>query len=140
MVIRRNPETGRRAVTLLATAFVVLIGAVLTAFTVLSAAERADWRAWAVWGLLFGSVGWMLWALVDKPDQRPSLLQLFWSRTRTKVNPLTLYQPRKKRFRPEQPWGSNRPPTLEELREAASESSVRWVPHNVPPERERKPR
>jgi hypothetical protein len=139
MPLQRDPELGRRAVTLLATAFVVFIGAVLTAFTVLSAAEHAGWQAWAVWAFLFGSVIWMLWCLVEQPDQRPSLLQQFWSRARRRVDPLTLYKPRRRRFNPETPWGSNQPPTLESLREAAQESSNTWVPHSVP-DRERKKR
>jgi hypothetical protein len=141
MVIRRTPESGRRAVMLLATVFVVFIGAVATAFTVLAAAERAGWAAWGVWLALFGSVVLCLWALWDGGERKTSPLQLLWQmRRKPRVDPLLLYKPRKKRFVPERPWGSNQPPTLESLREAAEESSVTWVPHGPPPERERPPR
>jgi hypothetical protein len=140
MVIRRNPDTGRRAVTLLATAFVVLTGATLTAFVVLSFAERGGWQPWAIWGSLFGLVVLVLWSLYERPEGGTWRLRLFWFRNREQVDPLTLYKPRKRRFRPEEPWGSNQPPTLESLRETAQETSVRWVPHDVQSERPRKPK
>jgi len=137
MPIRRNPESGRKAVALLATAFVVLIGALMTAFTILASTEQAGWKGWLVWCLLFVGVVLMLWSLLDKPNKGPGILQLFIWR-RAKVDPLTLYKPRKRRYQPEQPWGSNQPPNLETLRESANESSVTWVPHGNVPDRERK--
>ena len=60
MPIRRNPDSGRRAVALLATAFVVFIGALLTAFVVLSFSDRGGWQPWVVWSVLFSSVVLML--------------------------------------------------------------------------------
>lgn len=126
---------------LLATVFVVFIGAVSTAFTVLASAEQAGWTDWAVWLTLFGVVVLVLWALWDSGERKTSPLQLVWRmRRKPTEDPLQLYKPRKKRFVPERPWGSNQPPTVESLREAAQESSVTWVPHSLPPERERPPR
>ena len=136
MTIRRNPDAGRRAVAILATAFVVFIGALLTAFVVLSFSERGGWQPWVVWSVLFGSVVAMLWALTDKREGRVSLLSAFLIRAREKADPLSLYKFRKRQQSADRPLGSNQPPTLDSLRETSQESSVTWVPHGTPPRRE----
>jgi hypothetical protein len=136
MGIQRHPEAGRRAVALLATAFVVFIGAVLTAFVVLSFAEQGGWLPWAVWSALFAGVVVLLWAIGDKPERSVAGLKLFGVRPRAKVDPLTVYKFRKRRRRRDRPLGSNSPPTLDSVREAAEVGSVRWVPHGPPPQRE----
>jgi hypothetical protein len=138
MVLRRNPETGRRAVALLATTFVVFIGALLTAFVVLSFSEQGGWQPWVVWSALFLSVVLLLWALTDKREGQVSRLRLFWDRARAKTDPLSLYKFRKRRHAPDRPLGSNQPPTLESVRESTEGSSVRWVPHGPQPQREKR--
>jgi hypothetical protein len=135
MTIRRNPDTGRQAVTWLATAFVFLIGAIATAVTLLSVSERAGWQDWTVWAVLFAGVLLMLWALSGGEKAGPSALYS-WIRVRNRVDPLTVYKPSLKRRRVDgRPLGSNEPPTLESIREAA-ETGVQWVPHSQP-ERDR---
>jgi hypothetical protein len=136
MGIQRHPESGRRAVALLATAFVVLIGAVLTAFVVLSFSDQGGWLPWVVWSALFSGVIVLLWSISDKPDGSVAGMKLLWFRTRAKVDPLTLYKFRKRRRRNDRPLGSNEPPTLDSVREAADIGSAQWVPHGPPPERE----
>lgn len=138
MGIRRNSESGRQAVTWLATAFVVLIGSVATAVTLLAVAERTGWRDWTIWGILFFGVVVMLWAL-SGTGSAGSVSSLYsWIRVRNRVDPLTLYKPTLKRHGDGRPIGSNQPPTLDSVREAA-ETGVQWVPHSQP-ERERPPR
>jgi hypothetical protein len=134
MPIRRNPEAGRQAVTWLATAFVFLIGAVATAVTLLSVSERAGWQDWTVWAMLFGGVLLMLWALSGGEKAGPAALYS-WIRVRHRTDPLTVYKPSLKRHGDARPLGSNGPPTLDSIREAA-ESGVQWVPHSQP-ERDR---
>ncbi|GIX04170.1 MAG: hypothetical protein KatS3mg114_0039 [Planctomycetaceae bacterium] len=137
MAWQRNSDAGRRAVTLLATAFVILIGAASTAMTVYVAAEQGGWQAWCAWGTIFLVVIWLVWTLWDSRERSITWLKL-WSRTRPEAcDPLETYRPRLRRYRPEQPWGSNRPPTLEELRALAEESNTTWIPHAVPPRRPR---
>ncbi|HUQ69774.1 MAG TPA: hypothetical protein VM165_09645 [Planctomycetaceae bacterium] len=141
MAIRRNPDPGRQAVAWLATAFVFLIGAVATALTLLAASERAGWRDWTVWAVLFVGVLTMLWALSGSADKSAAALYS-WIRVRHRTNPLTLYKPRLRRNRGDgRALGSNQPPTLESLRESA-DTAVQWVPHSQPerskPERPKK--
>uniref|UniRef100_A0A7C2JZ14 Uncharacterized protein n=1 Tax=Schlesneria paludicola TaxID=360056 RepID=A0A7C2JZ14_9PLAN len=138
MPIRRNPDTGKQAVTWLATAFVFLVGAIATALTLLSMAERAGWQDWTVWAGLFGGAVLMLWALSGSGEKGPANARFFWVRVRSRTDPLTVYKPKRRRSSDGRPLGSNQPPTLESVREAA-ESSVQWVPHSQP-ERERPPR
>jgi len=138
--IRRNPENERQAVSLLATAFVVVAGAAATAFMVLAVAEKATWTDWAVWGAVFGGVVLMLLSMLQPREKQLSWNKLaFWWGARDETDPLETYRFRKRRANSQGTHGTNQPPTLESVREVA-ESSVRWVPHGTVPERdERKP-
>lgn len=132
MPFRRDPVSGRQAVTWLATAFVLLIGAVATAITLLAVSDRAGWQDWTVWAVLFGAIVLMLWALSGASDKGAASARYFWLRVRNRTDPLTLYKPTFKRPSGDgRPLGSNAPPTLDSLREAA-ETGVQWVPHSQP--------
>lgn len=132
MALRRNPDPGRHAVIWLATAFVVFIGLIATAVTLLSVAERAGWQGWTAWGALFAGVIVMLWALSGSGSPTSVSSLYSWIRVRQRVDPLTLYKPTLKRTGGDgRPLGSNQPPTLDSIREAA-ESGVQWVPHSQP--------
>lgn len=136
MVIRRNPEHGRQAVTLLATALVLLLGAAATAFMVLAMTERATWRDWAAWGSLFGGVSLFLWSLHRPKDKGRGWEELtFWLRRQDRSDPLSDYRFRRRPRTGPSPHG-NKPPTLESIREAA-EAGVHWVPRGPQPERKR---
>ncbi len=69
MVLRRNPDSGRTAVALLATALVVFAGAVATAFIVLATAERATWIDWTVWSVLIFGVIAFLFSLRSRSER-----------------------------------------------------------------------
>ncbi len=139
MAFRRKPDSGREAVLWLATAFVVLQGAAVAAFLLLAAFDNPSWKTWAVWAALFGGVSAGLW-LMNYPLS--SMLKWqdlsFWLSTQDRTDPLETYRFRRRRSRNAQPTGTNQPPTLESLREAADNSPVRWVPHGPPPERRQK--
>jgi hypothetical protein len=139
MTIRRNPDTGRQAVTWLATAFVFLVGLIATAITLLAMAEQTGWQDWTVWAVLFGGVLMMLWALSGTGTKGVADARYFWVRVRHRADPLRDYKPRLRRNGGDgRPLGSNQPPTLDSVRETAAES-VRWVPHSQP-DRDRPPR
>lgn len=136
MPIRRNPDHERQAVSLLATAFVVVSGAAATAFMVLAVAEKVTWTDWLVWGAMFGGVVLLILSLLQPREKHISWYKLgFWIGTRDETDPLATYRFRKRRTQSEGALGTNQPPTLESVREAA-ESTVRWVPHGTVPERD----
>lgn len=136
MQIRRNPDGGRQAVTLLATAFVLLLGAVTTAFALVAIAESAGWREWAVWGGTFAGLALLLWSFTWKSESGRGRFWLALFRGRSQPDPAALYRPRRKRSAPGEPVGTNQPPTVESVRQAAADS-VQWVPHGAPPDRPR---
>ncbi|MBI1347346.1 hypothetical protein GC163_13790 [bacterium] len=139
VAFRRNPQQERQAVTLLATAFVVVAGASATAFMVLAVAEQATWTHWLVWGLLFGSVVALIVSMLQPREKQISWNKLgfLWG-ARDQTDPLATYKFRRRRSSNSGPTGTNVPPTLESVRESA-ESVVRWVPRGPAPEREPRP-
>lgn len=138
MKIRRDSDAGRHAVSLLATALVILFGAVATAFMVVTMTERATWKDWVAWGSLFGGVALLIWNLHTPADKQSGWKSLsFWLSMRDRTDPLAGYTFRRRKPAVEGRLGTNQPPTLESLRES-SEAAVKWVPHGPPPER--KPR
>ncbi|MBC8115335.1 MAG: hypothetical protein H7062_13210 [Candidatus Saccharimonas sp.] len=135
MAIRRNPEPGRQAVTWLATAFVVVVGAASCAFIILGVVDQPT-RPLLVWGSLFGGIVLFLASLAIPRDTQTAKSWIrFWLASRDKTDPNKVYRVGKKRSSAEMPLGTNQPPTLESVREAAEQgASVRWVPHGSSPE------
>jgi hypothetical protein len=135
MAFRRNPEPGRQAVTWLATAFVVVVGAASCAFIILGVVDQPT-RPLLVWGSLFGGIVLFLISLaVPRDTQIAKNWIRFWLASRDKTDPNRVYRVGKKRRSAEMPLGTNQPPTLESVREAAEQgASVRWVPHGSSPE------
>lgn len=134
MPFKRNPEAGRQAVLWLATAVVVVIGAASCAFIILGAADSPT-KPLLVWGGLFGGVALFLGSLAVSRDGKKgkSWLRMLLA-SRDKTDPTQVYRVSKKRAAT--PLGTNGPPTLESVREAAEQgASVRWVPHGSAPER-----
>lgn len=131
MGIRRNSELGRQAVVWLATAFVILIGAAACAFIILASVEQPS-QPFLVWGAAFGGII-VVFALVAVPrDKRQGngWLRLWLASRRTPRHVLRIGR---KRPAPTQ-FGTNAPPTLDSVREAA-EQNVTWVPRSLPPQR-----
>lgn len=140
MPIRRNRDHERQAVSLLATAFVIVAGAAATAFMVLAVAERASWTDWAVWGSMFGGVVFIILSMLQPREKQMGWQRLaFWTKARDDTDPLETYRFRKRRTSTTGGVGTNQPPTLESVRESAAQGSVRWVPHGSVPERDRRP-
>lgn len=135
MAFRRNPEPGRQAVTWLATAFVVVVGAASCAFIILAVVDQPT-RPLLVWGSLFGGIVLVLISMaVPRDTQIAKNWIRFWLASRDKTDPNQVYRVGKKRRSAELPLGTNQPPTLESVREAAEQGeSVRWVPHGSSPE------
>lgn len=136
MAFRRNSEPGRQAVTWLATAFVVVVGAASCAFIILGVVDQPT-KPLLVWGSLFGGIVLFLTSLAIPRDTQIAKNWIrFWLASRDKTDPNKVYRVGKKRITAETPLGTNQPPTLESIREAAEQgASVRWVPHGSSPER-----
>ncbi len=134
MVIRRNPDGGRTAVALLATALVVFSGAVATAFIVLTTAERATWVDWAVWSSMFVGIVLFLFAIRTKPDKEHLAWGWFWRRAAKTTEDDYVPQYRT----PSRKSVSKQPPTVESIRELSDQSAnVLWVPSGNAPNRQR---
>ena len=136
MAFRRDPEAGRQAVTWLASAFVVVVGAASCAFIILGVVDQPT-RPLLVWGALFGGIVLFLISMAVPRDTKIAKGWIhFWLASRDKTDPNKVYRFAKKRPSAEGPLGNNQPPTLESIREAADQgASVQWVPHGPPPER-----
>jgi hypothetical protein len=135
----RERDAGRQAVAWLATAFVILIGAGATAFMVLSMTEQAGWRDWLVWAGCFGGLVWFLWSVVRPQSETAGRGWLrLWLKSTDRSDPLRDYKFRRRRRAPESiPLGGQAPPTVDSVREAA-ETTIKWVPRDNPPPRDRR--
>lgn len=134
MAFKRDPDAGRQAVVWLATAFVVVIGAASTALIILGVSEQPT-TPLIVWGSLFGGMGLFLGylAIPKEGGKGKNWLQMLMS-SRDKTDTTQIYRIARKRA--EMKPGTNGPPTLESVREAAEQgASVRWVPHGSVPDR-----
>ncbi len=136
MAFRRDPEAGRQAVTWLASAFVVVVGAASCAFIILGVVDQPT-KPLIVWGGLFGGIVLFLISLAVPRDRNIAKSWIrFWLASRDKTDPNKAYRVGKKRPVADASLGTNQPPTLESIREAADQgASVQWVPHGPPPDR-----
>ena len=136
MGIRRNPEPGRQAVLWLATAFVILIGAAACTFIILVAVEHPS-AHFVVLGAMIGGLVVLLMSLaVHRDKHRVGSWLRFWLAARGRTDPRSVLRIGRKRRLAAGEAGSNSPPTLDSVREAA-EQNVSWVPHGPQPERPR---
>ncbi len=136
MAFRRNPDPGRQAVTWLATAFVVVVGAASCAFIILGVVDQPT-KPLLVWGSLFGGILLFLASLAIPQDKHVAKTWIrFWLASRDKTDPTKVFRVGKKRSTVPTSVGTNQPPTLDAIREAAEQgASVAWVPHGPPPDR-----
>ena len=136
MAFRRNSEPGRQAVMWLVTAFVVVAGAASCAFIIVAVVDQPT-KPLLVWGSLFGGIVLLLISMaVPRDTQIAKKWIRFWLASRDKTDPNQVYRVAKKRNSAEMPLGTNPPPTLDSVREAAEQAaSVQWVPHGPPQER-----
>jgi len=136
--IHRNPEPGRQAVLWLATALVILMGAASCAFIILAVMEDPT-RHLLVLGAFLTGIILLLISMTASRDRKTgnSWLRL-WMALRGKSDPKTVLRIGRKKSSSTQ-YGTNAPPTLESVRDAA-EQNVSWVPHSPPPDRPQRPR
>jgi len=134
MVIRRNPEPGRQAVTWLATSFVVLLGTAACAFIVVATVDRPSWDLLNLGALLTGVVIFLACMSISRDRRTGNAWLRLWMAIRGKSDPKTVLRIGRKKSSVESQYGTNAPPTLESIREAA-EQNVSWVPHGPPPDR-----
>lgn len=129
MAFQPNRDAGRNAVALLATAVVLLFGAAACAFLILTVVEQPGWplAGAAAFFLLLAIVLFTWGTRPDRPQGRQGLLA--WLRGRDTSDPLRDYQPRVRRPADQQ-YGTNAPPSVETVREAAEEFA-RWVPKST---------
>ncbi len=136
MDIRRNPEPGRQAVLWLATAFVILIGAAACAFIIVVAVENPSQHL-VIWGAMFGGLVVLLLSMAVPRDKHSATRWLrFLLSARDRTDPRHVLRIGRKRKSAKEEFGTNSPPTLDSVRDAA-EQNVSWVPHGPPPDRPR---
>lgn len=123
-----------RTAILLATAFVVVAGLAVCGF-IISAFADSITRPMIVCAGVATVVCFVVWLLSAKPRRKAletNMLWLFRGRQRDEVS---YYVPRR---RPEKPvncdFGTNRPPTVESVRQIKEESTTTWVPSRQSPE------
>ena len=135
MAFRRNSEPGRQAATWLVTAFVVVAGAASCAFIIMAVVDRPT-RPLLIGAGLFGGLVLVLGLMaVPRDTQIAKSWIRFWLASRDKTDPNQVFRVGKKRNSADTPLGTNQPPTLESVREAAEQgASVRWVPHGSSPD------
>ena len=135
MAFQRDPDAGRQAVVWLAVAFAVTTGTVVCGFMILAFAEQPR-EPFLVLGGIVGGILLFLWGLSSPKEKHVSQNRLFfWLKAQDHVDPAEIYRPRRRRTGTPKA-GSNRPPTLESVREIA-ETHSRWVPRGPAPRRDR---
>ena len=96
MTFKRNSDPGRQAVTWLATAFVVVVGAASCAFIILGVVDQPT-RPLLVWGSLFGGIVLFLASLAIPRDTQIAKGWIrFWLASRDKTDPTQVYRVGKK--------------------------------------------
>jgi hypothetical protein len=125
MSFRQNHESGNKAVTLLATCFVVLGGAIsLTAIVVATNPQHLDVALTAVGGAISGIVI-LLWLVRARPPESRARVMWGWLARRRKRRVAYHVKPRvPPGERTPAPAG---PPTANSIREITGRSST-WVP------------
>lgn len=119
----RDLRPGSTAVTYLASALVLLGGLVSLTLMILSADSQPVPK---ILGVAAGTllVAWILFSRDDRGPRHSAWYQFSWFRGRSASRPV--WRPRIIRG-PSTPTGSKQPPTANELREAAQNTST-WVP------------
>ncbi len=135
----RNLED--RAISVLATTFVLAAGVVVSLFMcVLFAEDPKEPALFAA--AVFGTTAWLLYCLRDRPEcsgsrQASSLVRRLLGR---RNKPTTIrYRPRIKRADVRcVRYGTNQPPSVETIRDL-TDGMRTWVPSRVPPRRRQEP-
>ena len=124
---RRNSESGRLAVIWLATSFVIVIGAAASAFVIFAGTEQMQWPM-IVWGLAITGLIVTLILLSMRWDQPMGRLQT-WLLAQNRNDPTDDYRAARRRIRSREIMGTNEPPSIESVRDAADHGGA-WVPRS----------
>lgn len=132
---RRNSDSGRLAVIWLATAFIVVIGAAATALVIFAGTDQRE-VPFLVWGGCFS--GLILILILSNIRWEEPINQLkFWLSFQDRSDPTDLYRAARRRANSRDQYGSNAPPSVDSVRDAADHGGA-WVPRsstrNRPPE------
>jgi hypothetical protein len=124
----RDPQSGRDAVSLLATVVVFVMGFIACGGVIMVSMDKpgAPLGGLAAFMLI---VFWLLMRLRAGAAEAGVGFSdvILWMQSRDRTDPTQLYKPRRKRTADSIPLGENRPPTVEDIR-ALQDYNVRWVP------------
>lgn len=126
---RRNSESGRMAVSWLATSFVIVIGTAAAAFVIIAGTDQIQWPL-VVWGFSISGLVVILLLLSARWDRPMSRLQT-WLLAQNRNNPTDDYRVARRSIRIREEMGNNQPPTVESVRDAADQGGA-WVPRSTP--------
>jgi hypothetical protein len=124
----RKSESGRLAVIWLATTVVIVLGASGTALVVVALAQDRN-AALTVWGACFAVVVLVLVILNVRWDEPVNHLK-FWLSYRERGNPADEYVAARRRISSREKFGTNEPPSVEVVRDAANHGGA-WVPRST---------
>ncbi|WP_397569496.1 hypothetical protein [Schlesneria sp. T3-172] len=124
---RHNSDRGRLAVTWLATAFVVVIGAAASAFVIIAATDQRE-QPLLVWGASFAGLSFILFLMNLRWDRPVGKLQT-WLFAQHRSDPTDEYRAARRRIQSREKYGNNGPPTLETVRDAADFNGT-WAPRS----------
>lgn len=124
---RRNSDSGRQAVSWLATAFVIVIGAAAAMFVIIAGTDQLEWPV-IIWGVSIAGLVLMLISLSVRWD-RPTGKLHTWLFAQNRTDPTDIYRAARRSIRAREEMGTNQPPTLESVRDASNHGGA-WVPRS----------
>lgn len=122
------------AVSWLATAFVIVIGAAAAMFVIIAGTDQIEWPM-IIWGVSISALVFTLISLSLRWDQSTGKLQT-WLFAQNRNDPTDIYRAARRRIRAREEMGTNGPPTLESVRDAADHGGA-WAPRSNAPVRAR---
>lgn len=133
---RRNSDAGRMAVVWLATVIIIFIGAAASAFVIFASTDQVRIPL-TIWGVSFAGLFILLFIWSIRWEEPINQLK-FWLASRDRHDPTGGYQAARRSIQMNEEYGSNTPPTVDTIRDAANHGGA-WVPRsNV--ERPRSPK
>lgn len=123
----RNSDSGRQAVIWLATTIIFVIGAAASCFVILASTDQTEIPL-MIWGCSFAGAGLMLYLMNMSWSQGSETLKL-WLSMQDRRNPADEYEATRRRIHMNEEYGSNQPPSVDSVRDAASYGSA-WAPHS----------
>lgn len=123
---RRN--SGSMAAIWLATTIVLMLGAAATAFVVLVSAEKDQEYPLMVWAGIFTIIILVI-VIYNIRWEEPVNQMKFWLSFHKTPDPAEAYDAARRRSSHREQYGTNQPPTVESVRDAAEHGGA-WVPRS----------